>query len=292
MSSPHEDRFRYREDILCFADYDPTFMSVIYITGGHVGLKIDSAFVYVTAPHIICLNAGQEVELLSAFKLSAFSVSFPPAFLNLKITAEKVTSENWSKISEDQSFPPLDAFQNISYSYHRILPIESWLQPMANDFFNACAAECSKDGKDWGCRTRTHLLLLLRLVDILCRRYISTEKRIDPELQMLQDAIDHIQLNFTKDIDLTHLYKMAKMNRNKFNKLFYKQLSMTVSGYITKCRIGYAKELLSSTSKSIDYISEKSGYKYSSYFVRVFKKETGTTPDIFRTHKIWARIHM
>ena len=292
MSGSRESGFCYRKDKLCFTDYDPQFMSVCFITSGHVSLCVNGTFLYVAAPHIICFNADQKVELLSAFRLSAISVSFSFAFLNLKITSERVKSEAWHEISEEQSFPALQAFRENVYSYHRVLPIDTWIQPIAKNLFMACATESFKISDDRGCQTRTPLLLLLKLVDILYRRYFSAERHSDPEVQLLQDAIDHIQLNFMQDIDLTELYKIAQVNRNKFNQLFLKRMGTTVSDYITKCRIRYAKELLASTSKSIGYISEKSGYKYASYFVRVFKKETGITPDTFRAKKILGRIHL
>jgi YesN/AraC family two-component response regulator len=50
-------------------------------------------------------------------------------------------------------------------------------------------------------------------------------------------------------------------------------------------RISKAKELLKNTDKSVVEIAELIGYNDSNYFFRVFKKNTGVTPQQYRVIK-------
>ena len=51
---------------------------------------------------------------------------------------------------------------------------------------------------------------------------------------------------------------------------------------LLKKRVSIAKRLLSETDMSILQISQKTGYSETASFSRVFLKETGQTPTIFR----------
>ena len=57
---------------------------------------------------------------------------------------------------------------------------------------------------------------------------------------------------------------------------------MSISDYVIEKRLSLAKNLLRKTDMSIVEIAERSGFSYSSYFVRLFKKKTGITPQQYR----------
>ena len=55
-------------------------------------------------------------------------------------------------------------------------------------------------------------------------------------------------------------------------------MKMRPMEYISRKRVTQAKELLLSTSKSIEEIAKLAGYDNPTYFGMVFKKYEGTTP--------------
>jgi YesN/AraC family two-component response regulator len=57
---------------------------------------------------------------------------------------------------------------------------------------------------------------------------------------------------------------------------------MNFSDYLNKVRIDKSKELLTSTDMSILDIALYTGYEDQSYFTKVFKKYTDTTPHKYR----------
>lgn len=65
----------------------------------------------------------------------------------------------------------------------------------------------------------------------------------------------------------------------------YKQLTgQNLSRYISDRRIEKARGLLSDSSLKISEISCQVGYESPAHFSRIFKKNTGMTPQEYREH--------
>ena len=64
--------------------------------------------------------------------------------------------------------------------------------------------------------------------------------------------------------------------------LFKKSFHIGMSDYITKLRIKKAKELLSSTSETLESIAQSVGYTNVRSFFRAFKKIENITPGQYR----------
>lgn len=91
--------------------------------------------------------------------------------------------------------------------------------------------------------------------------------------------------NISVEISRDELAKAVYMSPDYLTKLFKRETGMPLSEYIIQKRISLAKQLLATTDLSIVEISEKTGFSYSSYFVRIFKKKTGMTPQQYRNEK-------
>jgi AraC family transcriptional regulator len=57
---------------------------------------------------------------------------------------------------------------------------------------------------------------------------------------------------------------------------------MTLHQYVLKSRLEYAMTLLHTTDKSVNDIALELGFYSLSHFSNYFKKETGTTPVLYR----------
>jgi len=64
--------------------------------------------------------------------------------------------------------------------------------------------------------------------------------------------------------------------------LVHQELNCTVLEYLTRVRIEKALNLLKNNENSIQAVSKIVGFKYPSYFVRLFKQYTGVTPLAYR----------
>ena len=58
---------------------------------------------------------------------------------------------------------------------------------------------------------------------------------------------------------------------------------MGISEYITKRKISKAKELLKTKNLSVIQVALAVGYDDVSYFIRIFKKQTGMTPKKYQS---------
>ena len=68
-------------------------------------------------------------------------------------------------------------------------------------------------------------------------------------------------------------------------KSFIKEFGIPFSQFYRQLKITWAKQLLLETDKTIAQISEDLGFVEDSYFVRIFKQETGETPLKYRKRK-------
>lgn len=88
--------------------------------------------------------------------------------------------------------------------------------------------------------------------------------------------------NLSVEISRDELADLVYMSPDYLTKLFKKETGLSLSDYIINKRLLLAQQLLSSTDLSIVEIAQRAGFSYSSYFVRIFKKKLGITPNQYR----------
>lgn len=84
------------------------------------------------------------------------------------------------------------------------------------------------------------------------------------------------------DLSLNRIAKHLNHNPSYFSYVFSNACGETLSHYITVARIERAKALLSGTDQRIVEICEATGYQNANYFGKIFKRETGYTPKVYR----------
>lgn len=95
---------------------------------------------------------------------------------------------------------------------------------------------------------------------------------------------DFIFKHLYGDIKLDELAEICSLSPNYLSSLFKKEVGMPISGYIQRQRIEEAKRLLLLTNYSTSEISTWLNFNDQSYFIKVFKKYTGSTPRQFRNN--------
>jgi ligand-binding sensor protein/AraC-like DNA-binding protein len=102
--------------------------------------------------------------------------------------------------------------------------------------------------------------------------------------RILQPAIEYIQQHLDEKITLSKMASLCKVSDSYFSKLFAKEGLGSLSVYVNNVKMARAKELLKSNDWPIRYIAHNLAYDDSSYFIKVFKKNTGMTPEEYRNH--------
>ncbi|MBN2712598.1 MAG: AraC family transcriptional regulator [Planctomycetes bacterium] len=98
----------------------------------------------------------------------------------------------------------------------------------------------------------------------------------------IRTAVETIQDNLTRDINLEQLAQNAFMSKSHFSHIFKEETGESPKGYLIKERIAKAKELLSQTDKSAQDIAHALGYESPYFFYRQFKQKTGMTTAEYR----------
>ncbi|ADU28986.1 helix-turn-helix domain-containing protein [Evansella cellulosilytica] len=98
----------------------------------------------------------------------------------------------------------------------------------------------------------------------------------------ITECIHYIHQYLYEDITLAHLAHEVNLNPSYLSVLFKKEVGISLSEYIQQTKIDEAKNLLLLSTYSISDIFTWLNFPDQSYFTKVFKKVTGTTPKRFR----------
>lgn len=101
-------------------------------------------------------------------------------------------------------------------------------------------------------------------------------------LTLIRKSVHYINQRYNTDLSLEEVAKYVGLNSTYFSILFKKETGLNFSHYINKLRIEQAKHLLKTSSLPLVAIAEETGFESQSYFSKVFKQLTGSTPKQFR----------
>ena len=115
-----------------------------------------------------------------------------------------------------------------------------------------------------------------------CGDAIGYNDKLDDNIILIGNYIDK---NISRNITVEELAGLVHMHPNYFIRYFRSHFGYSPMKFINKLRIDMAKQLLSSTQKSIGKIASEVGVKDIFYFSNLFKKFTGYSPSEFRNYK-------
>lgn len=107
----------------------------------------------------------------------------------------------------------------------------------------------------------------------------STRKEVYRRLLI---AAEFIQANFQNTITLEHLSRICCLSVPYLKRTFKEVYKVTPHVLITQKRLETARELLTQTDKPVYQVANEVGFEDESSFIRLFHKNTGCTPKIFR----------
>jgi AraC-like DNA-binding protein len=117
-------------------------------------------------------------------------------------------------------------------------------------------------------------------------KFLLLENSLYPKYtDNIQSAKDYINNNLKSKLTIESISHNCGLSKNTLYREFKNEFNITVGEYITQRRIKKSEELLVSTDKSIEEISEQAGFSSAAYFTSVFKKFNNNTPLKFRKSK-------
>ena len=107
--------------------------------------------------------------------------------------------------------------------------------------------------------------------------------RIWTQDERMKRVLAHIHSNICRTLDLEELADVACITKPYLIRLFKREVGISPLQYINKKKIERAQLLLFTVDKPIKDIAYKLGFSDHSYFIRLFHKLSGITPQEYRT---------
>ena len=98
----------------------------------------------------------------------------------------------------------------------------------------------------------------------------------------VRKALDYIESNYMFSISTEDIAGAAGIHVGHLHRIFPDETGMTIGEYLTHLRIEKARILLMHTDISNSSIAARIGISSQQYFCRLFKKETGMSPQEYR----------
>ena len=98
----------------------------------------------------------------------------------------------------------------------------------------------------------------------------------------LQKAERFIHENFTRKISLGEIAENSGLSAPYFSTIFREEMGENLSSYLNRLRVEKAGRLLTETNLSLADIAGSCGFEDQSWFSKIFKSFTGTSPGKYR----------
>lgn len=98
----------------------------------------------------------------------------------------------------------------------------------------------------------------------------------------IYDILIYINEHYAENLTAEECSKMAYLSYSYFSRSFKKIVNMSFKDYLNLTRISHAKKRLFSTNKTITQISRECGFNSVSYFIFIYKKLKGKSPQMVR----------
>lgn len=98
----------------------------------------------------------------------------------------------------------------------------------------------------------------------------------------VERTITLVHYDLTADLSLKSISTQLNVNPNYFATLFRKECGCTLTEYVNGQRIDRALALLKNSGKLVQEIAAECGFSDTNYFIRLFKRRTGVTPNQYR----------
>lgn len=127
-------------------------------------------------------------------------------------------------------------------------------------------------------------LELLKLLILIAQNYLSLTQDI-VYLHYISQAKDFIYEHFDQNICIQDIAQHVGISNAYLQRIFSKQMGISIIDYITKKRIDKSIILLKNTNASILDIAIDVGFNSRQHFTYTFKKIMGISPHQFRSLK-------
>ena len=131
--------------------------------------------------------------------------------------------------------------------------------------------------------SRALLVLLLIETARLTASELPEAKKSSPQTRpTVKQVLRFIDANYQNSIGLQEVAKEVNLSPAYLTDMIRRETGKTVLSWIVERRMTEARRLLLETDRAISQIAEAVGYFDAGYFIRLFRRLNGTTPQAWR----------
>ncbi|MGG6310844.1 response regulator [Paenibacillus macerans] len=108
------------------------------------------------------------------------------------------------------------------------------------------------------------------------------ERSGDKNAKLVNQVCRIIDRTYHEPITINSLSSQVYLSPNYLRSIFRDKTGMTIHDYLTRIRLEKAKEMLADPALKVQDIAQKIGYESTSYFISLFLKNQGVTPNEYR----------
>jgi AraC-like DNA-binding protein len=258
-------------------------VTMVLLTGGRVRLTVNGGATEAAAPCILMLSQYDAIRVEDGADYMAKSFSFRPTFMNYVLTFDRLAADDFPEPNDKHDASLINMFLRRNDRYNGVIALPPHIFFRIYEWLNIMGAEtlAQSDGR-WTCRIRRYLLQILYLLEDVNLKVMKGVREIDL-------ILEYIHTNYSEELTLEHLCKVANTNRTTLNRQFREQTGSTVIDYVLTHRLKIAADALSHTNLKLNEIAAGTGFKCESYFIRQFKRKMGLSPIEYRKDTFFKR---
>ena len=135
-------------------------------------------------------------------------------------------------------------------------------------------SQCENTGEILSC--------LLNLFGTLIKQ--NAEGTDERNMKLVQSILSYIDKNYAGDLSMDDLTEKFHVSRTYISRLLKKYAGKSFLEYLTDVRFKHVEKLIADNKYKQYEIAEMVGYKDFGYYIKVFKKRYGITPNEFKKH--------
>jgi AraC family transcriptional regulator len=124
--------------------------------------------------------------------------------------------------------------------------------------------------------------LVVRLMQTQARTLLLSPETAFANVNRLAHVAKYIHKHISRNLQVRELADEACLSEPNFYRTFKHTFGMTPVDYINQQRIALASRLLRITNRSLGDISVECGFNNLTYFMKIFRRETGVSPSQYR----------
>lgn len=275
LSSPFN---AYRSNLKQLKPHWHYFTEMIYLVNGKISVDIAGRTYNMTSGDMVIIHPKQIHSFLETSNEDDFlfyAIKFDDMILSNTTPGSPKLPKLLDSANKEENLLNLITAQELRFN-----PIKL--------FFENCIWEINHKEFGYDIKIASMIsLIITELIRIWLRKglHFSSKTTFDQFSTKDFSVLEYIDKHSSENINIELLAGKCGMCYSNFAKQFKAQFGKTCKEYIEFVRICKADTLLLYTDKTLDYISQETGFTDSSHFIRTYKKIRGITPKQRRIAK-------